>query len=142
LQIFLSKWWLVFVSLHEARSGDLLKIPVERVLEINDLIVVLSANILFYFWLHPADAELEGTIPSLNLLVVLLQSFSMNLLTLITKKAAKNMTSQSTFLPFIFRFQFFEDFVALILFMRRSPGEYLFWVFLAYQVRRSLYLRG
>lgn len=58
----------------------------------------------------------------------------MQWITTVAKKAAKNMSSAKDYTPFVFRYQFFEDFLALLLYMRRDYKEWLFWVFLSYQV--------
>ena len=83
--------------------------------------------------------QAEGSFPYLNIIVFPLQSLAMLMITLISKKAAKNMVTKAGYSPFVFRYQFFEEFVALILFVQRRPDELLFWLFTIYQVK-TIYL--
>ena len=64
----------------------------------------------------------------------MIQTILMQFITLLTRRSARYMTSKVGFLAFVFRYQFFEDFLALIVYIRRDfKTEWNFWAFLVYQ---------
>ncbi|PRP82992.1 hypothetical protein PROFUN_09943 [Planoprotostelium fungivorum] len=67
------------------------------------------------------------------------QSILMFFVTFFMKNAAKSMSYKYKYFHFVFRFQFFEEFLAFLLFLRKEVTGLLFWLSIIFQGLWTIY---